>query len=226
MRKDNKTKEDAVSPVIGVMLMLVVTVVIAAVVVVFSTGLAGSTSTTPSALLDVEYIQLSDLSGKEDQMGIETGFGTGVFDFSSYSSNFLANFGIKHKGGDAIPLKNIMITLEQVGGSAGNDGVIIPIQAVNNMVVCNPTYEQLKNELINGQFNFGMTFPLMVLGKGDVDNYDVTTGVNLETGDVLRVAYWDGVDSMAWIKSGAIIKWTVSYIPTNGIIAKGEFEVP
>ena len=222
MRKNNKTKEDAVSPVIGVMLMIVVTIVIAAVVVAFSTGLAGQTSTTPTALLDVEYIQMSDLSGKESLLEQENGLDSGTLDFSSFSSNFIANFGIKHKGGDAIPLKNIMITLEQVGGSAGNDGVIIPIQAVNDKVVCNPTYEQMRNDL----FSFGMTFPLMVLGKGDVDNYDVTTGVNLETGDVLRVAYWDGADSMAWIKSGAIIKWTVSYIPTNGIIAKGEFEVP
>ena len=165
---------------------------------------------------------MSDLSGKESLLEQENGLDSGTLDFSSFSSNFIANFGIKHKGGDAIPLKNIMITLEQVGGSAGNDGVIIPIQAVNDKVVCNPTYEQMRNDL----FSFGMTFPLMVLGKGDVDNYDVTTGVNLETGDVLRVAYWDGADSMAWIKSGAIIKWTVSYIPTNGIIAKGEFEVP
>ena len=52
MRKE-KTKEDAVSPVIGVMLLLVVTVVIAAVVVGFSTGLAGSTETTPTALFEV-----------------------------------------------------------------------------------------------------------------------------------------------------------------------------
>ena len=79
MKKENK-KEDAVSPVIGVMLMLVVTVVIAAVVVMFSTGLAGSTETTPTALFEVSY--------------------TGTWN-SEYGSE-LANVGLRHKGGDAV----------------------------------------------------------------------------------------------------------------------------
>ena len=39
------TKEDAVSPVVGVMLMLVVTIIIAAVVSGFAGGLAGGTKT-------------------------------------------------------------------------------------------------------------------------------------------------------------------------------------
>ena len=47
--KRQKRNEDAASPVIGVMLMLVVTVVIAAVITAFATGMAGdSTSTTPT----------------------------------------------------------------------------------------------------------------------------------------------------------------------------------
>ena len=44
-------KEDAVSPVIGVMLMLVVTIVIAALVAVFSSGVVGSTDPAPNTLL-------------------------------------------------------------------------------------------------------------------------------------------------------------------------------
>ena len=39
-KRNSNTKDDAVSPVVGVMLMLVVTVIIAAMVVVFSSGLA------------------------------------------------------------------------------------------------------------------------------------------------------------------------------------------
>ena len=49
MKKSNK--EDAVSPVIGVMLMLVVTIVIAAVVAAFASGMATSTETAPSVIL-------------------------------------------------------------------------------------------------------------------------------------------------------------------------------
>ena len=52
--KRQKRNEDAASPVIGVMLMLVVTVVIAAVVVTFSTGLAGSTGIATGPHLHME----------------------------------------------------------------------------------------------------------------------------------------------------------------------------
>ena len=49
-----KKSDDAISPVIGVMLMLVVTVVIAAAVTIFATGVVGETEPAPVAVLDVE----------------------------------------------------------------------------------------------------------------------------------------------------------------------------
>ena len=45
-------KEDAVSPVIGVMLMLVVTIVIAAVVAAFAGGIATDSEPTPAVILE------------------------------------------------------------------------------------------------------------------------------------------------------------------------------
>ena len=55
----HERRDDAVSPVIGVMLLLVVTVVIAAVVVTFGTGLAGdSTATTPMALYEADNMMM------------------------------------------------------------------------------------------------------------------------------------------------------------------------
>ena len=48
-----KRNDDAVSPVIGVMLMLVVTIIIAAVISGFAGGLVGSQKSTPSASFDV-----------------------------------------------------------------------------------------------------------------------------------------------------------------------------
>jgi len=50
-------KEDAVSPVVGVMLMLVVTIIIAAVVSGFAGGLAGGTKAAPSASIDVKFMK-------------------------------------------------------------------------------------------------------------------------------------------------------------------------
>ena len=62
-----KKKEDAVSPVIGVMLMLVVTIVIAAVVAAFAGGIATDTEPTPNVVLTadayVNQLTLQSLSG-------------------------------------------------------------------------------------------------------------------------------------------------------------------
>ena len=58
MRPQKKNQDDAVSPVVGVMLMIVVTVVIAAVITVFATGVMGDeSSTTPVAMIELENIK-------------------------------------------------------------------------------------------------------------------------------------------------------------------------
>ena len=61
--------EDAVSPVIGVMLMLVVTIVIAAVVAAFAGGLGADVDRAPTAALDIDIysdgkVWLTSLSGE------------------------------------------------------------------------------------------------------------------------------------------------------------------
>ena len=65
----SKKSDDAISPVIGVMLMLVVTVVIAAAVTIFATGVVGETEVAPVAVLDVEIFSnqenMAGLSGPE-----------------------------------------------------------------------------------------------------------------------------------------------------------------
>ena len=65
----SKKSDDAISPVIGVMLMLVVTVVIAAAVTIFATGVVGETEPAPVAALDVkiyDYYQALDNAGGPD----------------------------------------------------------------------------------------------------------------------------------------------------------------
>ena len=62
-------KEDAVSPVIGVMLMLVVTIVIAAVVAAFAGGLGSDVEMAPTAALNIDVysdgdIKVEHLSGE------------------------------------------------------------------------------------------------------------------------------------------------------------------
>jgi FlaG/FlaF family flagellin (archaellin) len=57
--KKMKKRDDAVSPVVGVMLMLVVTIIIAAVVSGFASGVINSQKATPSANFDVSLTDKS-----------------------------------------------------------------------------------------------------------------------------------------------------------------------
>ena len=65
-----KKKEDAVSPVIGVMLMLVVTIVIAAVVAAFAGGLGSDVEMAPTAALDFD-VYASDKTVKVEHLSGE-----------------------------------------------------------------------------------------------------------------------------------------------------------
>lgn len=49
-----KKSDDAVSPVIGVLLMIVITVVIAGVIAAFGTGMTGDVESAPNVMLDVK----------------------------------------------------------------------------------------------------------------------------------------------------------------------------
>jgi len=58
--KEFLTDDDAVSPVIGVILMVAITVILAAVIASFVLGLGDSTSTTPTASFDFEAVDTND----------------------------------------------------------------------------------------------------------------------------------------------------------------------
>jgi len=87
-----KKKEDAVSPVIGVMLMLVVTIVIAAVVAAFAGGLGGDVEMAPTAALNID-VYASDNTVK-----------------------------IEHLSGEALITKDITIKVTDVNGNPKGTG--------------------------------------------------------------------------------------------------------
>lgn len=57
-----QTHENAVSPVIGVMLMLIVTIIIAAIVSAFAGGSLGSTQKSPVATIQATYSQTTGMT--------------------------------------------------------------------------------------------------------------------------------------------------------------------
>lgn len=60
-QKHTSKKEDAVSPIVGVMLMLVATIVVAAVVAAFAGGIAGDTEASPNVIITGTYSQTDGL---------------------------------------------------------------------------------------------------------------------------------------------------------------------
>ncbi|MBO5431461.1 type IV pilin N-terminal domain-containing protein [Methanocorpusculum sp.] len=96
-----KKSEDAVSPVIGIMLILVVTIVIAAVVTTFATGVVDEIEPAPVSVLEVKI--LSNTFALEDHANSKIFTGP--------------DFQIKHISGDEIDTGNIEIRVAWV-----NDG--------------------------------------------------------------------------------------------------------
>ena len=122
----SKKSDDAISPVIGVMLMLVVTVVIAAVVTIFATGVVGETEAAPVAVLDVEILSnqetlvglqgpelfITHLSGEAvDTDDIELRFSwthDGCSHYSTYSAEGFKNSGTDVGRSQALYVKSTM----------------------------------------------------------------------------------------------------------------------
>jgi FlaG/FlaF family flagellin (archaellin) len=100
---------DAVSPVVGVMLMLVVTIIIAAVVSAFAGGMADGTDKAPQATIEatpvIQSIKDTDTTNY----------------VPDYPAGFTAANGIEfeHKGGSSFSLNDIKFTTESSSGVTG-----------------------------------------------------------------------------------------------------------
>ena len=90
-------KDDAVSPVIGVMLMLSITIIIAAVLMAFAGGMADTKPTTPSVDLSAEFVKN----------------GSGIV------------LRLSHNGGDALNPKDIKVTAYAASASSSGEQLII-----------------------------------------------------------------------------------------------------
>ena len=90
-------KDDAVSPVIGVMLMLSITIIIAAVLMAFAGGMADTKPATPSVDLSAEFVKN----------------GSAIV------------LRLSHNGGDALNPKDIKVTAYVASASSSGEQLII-----------------------------------------------------------------------------------------------------
>lgn len=92
MKQMQKKSDDAISPVVGVMLMIVVTVIIAAVITGFATGLGdGSATTTPFVVIELGSVNTN-------------------------ANGYLDSVDFIHKGGDTLLWENIEFSLIDTDG--------------------------------------------------------------------------------------------------------------
>ena len=216
-------KDDAVSPVIGVMLMLVVTIVIAAVVVTFGTGMAGDATTTPMALYEVDNIVMK--------------------------GGYLDTFDLVHKGGDEMNLKNLQVTLEPIGPKISGGIILVRTGAIFQPPAVLPEMANIGIPEYSVEDLEGDLQQLTVPGKSG-DDVDISTGNRIRVlaqqdgvtdklnryspiGMILDfstdpdgVPVGQGNGSYDDMPSDTLVKWTLSDTRTNGVIAKGEFIVP
>ena len=90
-------KDDAVSPVIGVMLMLSITIIIAAVLMAFAGGMADTKPATPSVDLSAEFVE----NGSDIVLRLS------------------------HNGGDVLNPKDIKVTAYVASASSSGEQLII-----------------------------------------------------------------------------------------------------
>ncbi|HJK77868.1 MAG TPA: type IV pilin N-terminal domain-containing protein [Methanocorpusculum sp.] len=100
-----RVQENAVSPVVGVMLMLVITVIIAAVVSGFAGNIVSSTEKAPQVQLKYVGVMAGNISSDSGDLG-EVGL---VFE---------------HKGGEDLSLFNLQLDLKENIRTGGNETTV------------------------------------------------------------------------------------------------------
>jgi flagellin-like protein len=100
----NSKSDSAVSPVIGILLMLVVTIIIAAVVSSFAGGMAKDETKTPQASFSVKS-NINSISGTSNYPGDGYTYPGGYTEDKNYIE-------FQHKGGDTLSLSDIKLQLQ------------------------------------------------------------------------------------------------------------------
>lgn len=229
--KSKNTGEDAVSPVVGVMLLLVVTVIIAAVVATFASGLVTTQQTVPTLAADVKIVSVDSF--------VASG-AAGKFEMNVVAVS------------DDIPTKDLKLVTKY---SVNNRTTGNPVTEGNGATVYGKvnntkysTYEYVAPlgfgpgvqgiAVTYGTFGENQWFGNYALTEG---TYMQNTGAYQYTGDdytpisnvgatftdkVINSMYTSGTDALdailgeEWInlKPGDTVDVTIIHVPTNGVL--------
>ena len=212
MKKSNK--DDAVSPVIGIMLMLVVTIIVAALVSSFAGGLVTSQERVPVSTLDVTlsaadvpagnqdyYVQIKNLGGETLKLG-ELRISTTYTVPDKYNGK-----PVTHAG------KVIRHTID---GSLDDTASNYLDTSVDGYPFVPQTNTLSKSEFKLNDLNAGFTF-----GKKATAYF---ADYLLSTGNILKVSKESflgfPIDEriLYGFAEGSVVHVTISHIPSNKII--------
>ena len=194
--------EDAVSPVVGVMLLLVVTVIIAAVVATFASGLVSTQQAAPTVAADVEILSMETYA---------TSGAAGKFEMKIVAVS------------DDVPTKDLKLVTKYVVNNkiSGN----VTYGKVNNTkyTTTTNTYEYaspigfgpgVQGQVVtSGTYGTNQQFGYYSLTEG---TYMQNTGSSYSTGtDAL-----DAILGEEWthLKPGDTVDVTLIHVPTNGVL--------
>jgi len=197
MQPEKTDRNAAVSPVIGVMLMLVVTIVIAAFVALFAGTFGETASKTPSAALDVKII--SNGGPKKDQYVML----------------------IEHLGGDPIQTKDMRILSYytppngiQTWGEITSQKAVVTMNGVKVKIpyLNDPSRGSPGDPKINfGNFTFV---------SGDVLTSGTTAGTGVKSGT--SMLGFDVTDPIYGFAKGSIVEIKIIHIPSQKTIYNNE----
>ena len=214
-----KKSEDAVSPVIGVMLLLVVTIVIAAVVAVFASGVGADAEPAPTTVLDVVEVYDKGYSTAATNGGT-TPVTRWMFDESDFvSGNNGILFYYYMKGEDLNEYESKIYNKEHVEFRGHDIYLEYGIWYIDRQAIVEPSGYVYEDKVDTDEFNFIKEYCEETIEEQPGGNYyPVTVTVNCLAGDTLDLAK---VSINVYDKNGVL----VGEVPQNslsGTISTGE----
>ena len=232
------TKEDAVSPVVGVMLMLVVTIIIAAVVSAFAGGMASSQDKVPQASISASEIIIKGVVDTDHTACPGGCYGQGLTrpdQGTGAAPDIYIVF--EHKGGDSLNIDKIGISL----GKLSEPGV--------SSLISRALSPQNETSLVASQTTNGATIgdKAQISGFGKswpeyLEKYPDRTSIVINPGDkfVLHADYGaltsDLKSEIAWLQNGGsypfmirggdVLTYDLIDLNTKKTITSGQILVP
>ena len=230
----NFHRNSAVSPVVGVMLMLVVTIIIAAVVSAFAGGLSGSQTKTPQATIVAEEFHVG---GTYDLTNQSAGFGKGVPAPHNTATDGAADVYIlfEHKGGDPINLANVELKVSSLQKPAEKS----TISNANTPLADTHTFESPTTDVVSiGDKSliagFSKDWSKYMERYPDHGTIIQAGGKFVVHADY--VANYKGAVSVNWLKndgtypffvnSGDVLTYQIMDKPSGKMITSGQIAVP